>query len=441
MPDALNVWTDSNEILTLENFGVAFGDKIVLNQLNLILPNRGVHFLLGPTSSGKTTLLRTLCGFNDTNPRLRTWGEAHYSGHLVSRNNKPIMSLQSTELFMATVMQNILFNVPGRSDMTIAEQRDLAVSLLESNGLGNFVEELSTPVSKLSIYENRLLSLLRLSVAGSQLIFLDEPLSAASDEEAYAYLDFVKKIAEERTLLITSHHQRHVQYVDGNISLLAAGRIQESSNIKTFFSDPSTDYGKIYIRSGSCPSPQPPTSENLRKKLCNEHNASEYRAPRGFLWLLQGELAGTPRPGVFADEKSDIDSLTRVGISTLISLTERPPVEPPYDTEALKEAGIEQLLFPIEDMHAPPFELAREICTNIDERLLKRKKVAVNCRAGLGRTGTILASYLIWEGAAAMEAFENIRSINPKWIQSQVQIDFLEGFSNFICRQQKENNQ
>jgi len=350
------------------------------------------------------------------------------------------MSLQSTELLMATVMQNILFNVPGRSNMTMAEQRDLAANLLDREGLEGLQGKLSTPVSKLSIYENRLLSLLRLSAAGSKLIFLDEPLSAASDDEAYAYLDFVKKLAQERSLMITSHHQRHVQYMDGGISLLAAGSIQESSRIKKFFTEPSTDYGKIYIRSGSCPSPQPPASEDLREKLCNEFTAAEYCAPRGFLWLLPGELAGTPRPGVFADEQTDIASLTRVGISTLISLTQRPPIEPPYDEEALRAADIEQLVFPIEDMHAPSFELAKEICKRIDQRLNERKKVAVNCRAGLGRTGTILASYLIWKGVAPMEAFEDVRSINPKWIQSQLQIDFLEGFSSFICRQSQENN-
>jgi atypical dual specificity phosphatase len=46
----------------------------------------------------------------------------------------------------------------------------------------------------------------------------------------------------------------------------------------------------------------------------------------------------------------------------------------------------------------------------------------------MGRTGTILASYLIWEGTNALDALETARSIEPRWVQSQVQVEFLSAF-------------
>lgn len=54
--------------------------------------------------------------------------------------------------------------------------------------------------------------------------------------------------------------------------------------------------------------------------------------------------------------------------------------------------------------------------------------VAFHCRAGLGRTGTLLACQLIWSGERAIRAIERVRQINPRAIQSDEQVAFLRAF-------------
>jgi len=56
----------------------------------------------------------------------------------------------------------------------------------------------------------------------------------------------------------------------------------------------------------------------------------------------------------------------------------------------------------------------------------------VHCRAGLGRTGTVLAAHLIWEGKGSLSALEYVRRIEPRWVQSEAQVKFLEAFSNKV---------
>jgi atypical dual specificity phosphatase len=54
--------------------------------------------------------------------------------------------------------------------------------------------------------------------------------------------------------------------------------------------------------------------------------------------------------------------------------------------------------------------------------------VAFHCRAGLGRTGTMLAAQLVWAGHPPRAAIDTVRSINPRCIQSDAQIQFLRQF-------------
>ncbi len=80
-------------------------------------------------------------------------------------------------------------------------------------------------------------------------------------------------------------------------------------------------------------------------------------------------------------------------------------------------------------MQAPTLEQGMRICQCIEQHLAQNEVVAVHCRAGLGRTGTVLAAYLIWEGDGALGALEAVRSIQPRWEQSQAQMEFLEAFA------------
>jgi atypical dual specificity phosphatase len=146
------------------------------------------------------------------------------------------------------------------------------------------------------------------------------------------------------------------------------------------------------------------------------------------LWLKKGQLAGTPRPGVFHDIEYDLQALKRVGVTKLMTLTERAP-----EVEEMKEFGIGNVWSPIPDMRAPSIEQAVEICQRIDTMMEHQEVVAVHCRAGLGRTGTVLAAYLIWEGSTALSALETVRKVEPRWVQSDEQVTFLESFAQTMA--------
>jgi atypical dual specificity phosphatase len=81
-------------------------------------------------------------------------------------------------------------------------------------------------------------------------------------------------------------------------------------------------------------------------------------------------------------------------------------------------------------MCAPGIEQAETLCREIAARIERNEVVAVHCHAGLGRTGTVLAAFLIWEGRPALDALEAVRRVEPRWVQSQEQVTFLDAFAH-----------
>jgi atypical dual specificity phosphatase len=425
-------------LLDLQKFGVAFGERTVLSDVSMTVPETGIVTLLGPSGTGKSTLLRTLAGFNDSNPSLRTWGEARYAERRLGEGEQPALVSQSTKLMMSSVFENIVSGLPERSTLTPLQQRKLAERLLAGAGLESLLGQLDEAVVHLPLSVQRHIAILRQSAAGPRLLCIDEPTTGLPEAECEPLLDYIQRISERHAVLAVLHNQAQARRLGGDIILLAGGVVQESQGSEDFFETPVSAAGKEFLRMGTCCVPSPDANpEDLDSEAGTPSSTpasertvvSQSFGPRGFLWLKRGVLAGTPRPGVFFDLRYDLDALKRVGVTALVSVTQTP-----VEKDIISEYGIKCLRSPIPDMGAPDIEQAITICQAMERMIAADDVIAVHCRAGLGRTGTVLASYLIWEGTSALSALETVRRIEPRWVQSESQAAFLEEFADHIAK-------
>jgi atypical dual specificity phosphatase len=232
--------------------------------------------------------------------------------------------------------------------------------------------------------------------------------------------------------------------VADRIVLLANGTIQEAGAADAFFAQPSSECGRLFLATGSCPEASRASAddaieplsdkdgdESLDKTVVAPH-VSQAVGPRGFLWVLPGRLAGTPWPGIVQDVDYDLRALQAAGITHLVALTEQR-----LDDAVLARYGMGCTHSAMPDMQPPTEAQALELCQRMDHLLAEGETLAIHCRAGLGRTGTVLTAYWLWLGRghrSALKALEDMRRIEPMWVQSQSQVDFLETFAACVAR-------
>ncbi len=423
-------------LLALDGFGVAFRERLVLAEVNLRLGERGVCVLMGPAGGGKSTLLRTLAGVNQAQPDLRMWGTARFAGRPLAPGNFPALVQQDMRYFTSTVRENLASSLPYRAHLDRAAQARRIEELLIASAAPELTEHLDDEALTLSTPLRRLLSVIRATASGAPLLCLDETTAGLEPAAAERVLELVRRYAIDHSVLLVTHHQGQARAIADRVVLLAGGRIQEDAAARDFFADHSSPVARHFRDTGGFAIPsadaeleelsdeapaQPPLPESARAPVA-------FVGPRDFRWLYPGQLGGLPRPGIIADLAEDLAGLGRLGVTTLLTVEETETVP----AESLAAAGIAGLHFPIVDMEAPDERAAAHWCEVLEARLGAGEAIAVHCRAGQGRTGTVLACQLIWSGATAIEALDRVRGINPRWVTSDAQVRFLARFAAHV---------
>jgi len=151
-----------------------------------------------------------------------------------------------------------------------------------------------------------------------------------------------------------------------------------------------------------------------------------------FKWIIRGALASSSIP----ENEQDILKLYNEDIKAVLCLVEEE--ELPFRRideykKILEKYGIIMKHYPIEDFKAPSLEGIIECIDWIESNLKNNKKVLVHCKAGQGRTGTIVACFLVKKyGLTAEEAIRYVRRIRPGSVTSESQILAVKIFEKYL---------
>jgi molybdopterin-binding protein len=219
----------------LKDVTKAYGNKIVLDTVNLQIHEGEILALLGPNGSGKTTILKVLAFIE--NP---TEGEVIFQSEKVNFKNTEKVRLESTLVFQKTtvfgtsVYNNVAYGLKLRK--VPKETRDREVKkALELVKLSGFEKR---NARKLSGGEQQRVAIARALVLKTKLLLLDEPTANLDPKNAGILEEVIDTVNRENktTIVMATHNMFQAKKLPHRIALMDEGKITEVGSPAMVFS-------------------------------------------------------------------------------------------------------------------------------------------------------------------------------------------------------------
>ena len=217
--------------IEVKNMSFGYGEKEVLHQISLNVPQGSSCAIVGPSGAGKTTLVGLIARFWDVKEGQITLGgrdvREYTSGSLLK--NFAIV-FQNVYLFEDTVENNIRFGRPDASEdeiIAVAKKaccHDFIMTLPDG-----YQTKIGEGGSSLSGGEKQRISIARAILKDAPIVILDEATASVDPENEQELQKAIRELTKGKTILMIAHRLSSVRTAD-QIIVLENGRIIQRGN-------------------------------------------------------------------------------------------------------------------------------------------------------------------------------------------------------------------
>ncbi|MPZ51121.1 MAG: ATP-binding cassette domain-containing protein [Acidimicrobiia bacterium] len=241
---------DSPAKIQVERLVKFYGDKMVLNEIDLEVATHEVVCLIGASGSGKSTLLRCLNRLVDyEGGRILLDGVDLYDESLTENELRKRIGIvfQAYNLFPhMTVLDNITLAPRRVHGVDKAAAEDNAHRLLELFEMGEFA---SSYPDRLSGGQQQRVAIVRAMATNPDVLLLDEVTAALDPELIGGVLAVIRDLKEKgMTMVIVTHEMAFARDVADRVCFLHDGRILEQNEPAQLFSDPANPRTRQFLQ-------------------------------------------------------------------------------------------------------------------------------------------------------------------------------------------------
>jgi subfamily B ATP-binding cassette protein MsbA len=220
--------TSFNDAIEFRNVGFAYGDAVILDNINFVVKKGKTVALVGSSGAGKSTLADLVPRFHDV-----TCGEV-----LIDGINIKDYSLHSARSQMSIVTQEpILFNDSIAGNIKLGKENATEEEIIEAAKIANahdfimkkeggYQSNIGDRGSKLSGGERQRLTIARAVLKNPPILILDEATSSLDTESERLVQDAINNMMQNRTSIVIAHRLSTIRHAD-EIIVLQKGRIVE----------------------------------------------------------------------------------------------------------------------------------------------------------------------------------------------------------------------
>jgi phospholipid/cholesterol/gamma-HCH transport system ATP-binding protein len=230
-------------IVEIRNLGYAVGGRPIFDGLDMDIPRGKVTAVMGPSGTGKTTLLRLVTGqvHADTGS-IRVAGEdmrnLKRADLYVLRRRMGMLFQNGALLTDFNVFENVAFPIREHTDLPERLIRQLVLTKLEAVGLRGAADLMP---SELSGGMGRRVALARAIVMDPEILIYDEPFVGLDPISMGVILRLIRRLNDTLglTSIVVSHDVQEISTVSDNVFLLSAGKVVARGSPQELRANPS----------------------------------------------------------------------------------------------------------------------------------------------------------------------------------------------------------
>ena len=236
----------SETIIKIENISKSFGEKVVLDNINLDIKRGEFVTLLGPSGCGKTTLLRMLAGF--TKPD---------EGGVIMMEGKDILAMPPHKRPLNTVFQryalfphlNVYENIAFGLKLKKVDPKEIDQRVRKALKMVSMTDYEDRDVNSLSGGQQQRVAIARAIVNQPQVLLLDEPLAALDLKMRKDMQMELKQMHEALgiTFIYVTHDQEEALTLSDTIVVMSEGKIQQIGTPTDIYNEPTNSFVADFI--------------------------------------------------------------------------------------------------------------------------------------------------------------------------------------------------